>query len=678
MCLAEINRHPLAPRLARHVGARARRDLDVLVRVPRAREDRSTCSSSSAAPHAHALLPGRRARRGHPRGVLPAGARVLQGRCRRRSTTTRRSSTRTRSGSSGRRASGCSRPRTRSRSGSRARCSARPASTGTSARTAVPRLRRGRLRRARVPERRRLRPLQGAHGRDARSRCASSGSASTGSRRCEGEPWIADDRKVVLPPREELHTSMESLIHHFKIVTEGYRVPEGEVYVAIESARGELGCYVVSDGGPKPWRVKFRAPSFVALQATATCLRDAAGRRHDRGRRLARRRHGRGRPVIALAPLTQIGTLVSMTLHDEIQSPRVPGPALGGDARAAARAGGARRLAPARGAPRGRRRARLTPAYCLSVASFYDMFHLEPVGRARDRGLHEHLLRAPGAQSVVEAFERELGVRAGETTEDGAFTLRAVECLGGCGWATVVAVDDRHRLRRARRRTCRDRRGAARDRLGGGDARRRRVVFAGTNGGALTEIAEYEAVGGFGARQGARRWRPTRSSRSSTPRISAAAAARSSRPGASGASSRSPTDAEAALPRRQRRRVRAGHVQGPRDHAAGSVPLPRGLPHRGARDRVEARLHLHPRRVRARVRGARRRARADAQGEAPRAASRSSSTAAPARTSAARRRRCSSRSRAGAASRGRSRRSPRSPASTRRRPPSTTSSRSPR
>ena len=92
----------------------------------------------------------------------------------------------------------------------------------------------------------------------------------------EGEPWIADDRKVVLPPRHELHTSMESLIHHFKIVTEGYTVPEGEIYVPIESPRGELGCYVVSDGGPRPWRVKFRAPSFVALEATATCMHDAA------------------------------------------------------------------------------------------------------------------------------------------------------------------------------------------------------------------------------------------------------------------------------------------------------------------------------------------------------------------------------------------------------------------
>jgi NADH-quinone oxidoreductase subunit D len=91
----------------------------------------------------------------------------------------------------------------------------------------------------------------------------------------EGEPWIVDDRKFVLPPRHELHTSMESLIHHFKLVTEGFPVPEGEIYATVESPRGELGCYVVSDGGPKPWRVKFRAPSFVALEATATCMTNA-------------------------------------------------------------------------------------------------------------------------------------------------------------------------------------------------------------------------------------------------------------------------------------------------------------------------------------------------------------------------------------------------------------------
>jgi NADH-quinone oxidoreductase subunit D len=80
-------------------------------------------------------------------------------------------------------------------------------------------------------------------------------------------PVIADERKVVLPPRHELSTSMESLIHHFKLVTEGFRVPPGELYYAIESPRGELGCFVVADGSSKPARVHFRDPSFVNLQA---------------------------------------------------------------------------------------------------------------------------------------------------------------------------------------------------------------------------------------------------------------------------------------------------------------------------------------------------------------------------------------------------------------------------
>jgi NADH-quinone oxidoreductase subunit D len=83
-------------------------------------------------------------------------------------------------------------------------------------------------------------------------------------------PWIADDRKVVLPPRHELSTSMEALIHHFKLVTEGFRVPPGEAYCPVESPRGELGCFVLADGSAKPARVHMRDPSFVNLQ----CLRD--------------------------------------------------------------------------------------------------------------------------------------------------------------------------------------------------------------------------------------------------------------------------------------------------------------------------------------------------------------------------------------------------------------------
>jgi NADH-quinone oxidoreductase subunit D len=80
-------------------------------------------------------------------------------------------------------------------------------------------------------------------------------------------PYITTNRKVALPPRHELATSMEALIHHFKLVTEGFRVPPGEAYVAIESPRGELGCFVVADGSAKPARVHVRDPSFVNLQA---------------------------------------------------------------------------------------------------------------------------------------------------------------------------------------------------------------------------------------------------------------------------------------------------------------------------------------------------------------------------------------------------------------------------
>jgi NADH-quinone oxidoreductase subunit D len=80
-------------------------------------------------------------------------------------------------------------------------------------------------------------------------------------------PFITGNRKVALPPRHELATSMEALIHHFKLVTEGFRVPPGEAYSPIESPRGELGCFVVSDGSAKPARVHMRDPSFVNLQA---------------------------------------------------------------------------------------------------------------------------------------------------------------------------------------------------------------------------------------------------------------------------------------------------------------------------------------------------------------------------------------------------------------------------
>jgi NADH-quinone oxidoreductase subunit D len=87
--------------------------------------------------------------------------------------------------------------------------------------------------------------------------------------------YRSDDRKVTPPPRARIDESMEALIHHFKIFTEGFRVPPGETYQAVESPRGELGCYLVSRGEGKPWRVHIRGPSFYNLQALPTMMADS-------------------------------------------------------------------------------------------------------------------------------------------------------------------------------------------------------------------------------------------------------------------------------------------------------------------------------------------------------------------------------------------------------------------
>ena len=88
-----------------------------------------------------------------------------------------------------------------------------------------------------------------------------------------GGDYRIQDKKVTPPPRARIDESMEALIHHFKIFTEGFKVPEGEVYVAIESPRGEIGCYIASDGSAKPYRMHIRAPSFVNIQALPHMMR---------------------------------------------------------------------------------------------------------------------------------------------------------------------------------------------------------------------------------------------------------------------------------------------------------------------------------------------------------------------------------------------------------------------
>jgi NADH-quinone oxidoreductase subunit D len=81
------------------------------------------------------------------------------------------------------------------------------------------------------------------------------------------------DKKVTPPPRARIDESMEALIHHFKIFTEGFKVPEGEAYVGIESPRGEIGCYIASDGSPTPYRMHMRDPSFTNIQCLPHMMR---------------------------------------------------------------------------------------------------------------------------------------------------------------------------------------------------------------------------------------------------------------------------------------------------------------------------------------------------------------------------------------------------------------------
>jgi NADH-quinone oxidoreductase subunit D len=87
--------------------------------------------------------------------------------------------------------------------------------------------------------------------------------------------YRSGDRKLTPPPRARIDKSMEALIHHFKIFTEGFKVPAGEVYEAVESPRGELGMYLVSKGGAKPWRLHVRGPSFANVQALPAMLTDS-------------------------------------------------------------------------------------------------------------------------------------------------------------------------------------------------------------------------------------------------------------------------------------------------------------------------------------------------------------------------------------------------------------------
>ena len=270
---------------------------------------------------------------------------------------------------------------------------------------------------------------------------------------------------------------MEALIHHFKLVTEGFRVPPGEAYVPIEGPRGELGCFVVADGSAKPARVHMRDPSFVNLQALREMC--VGGYIADMITNLAMLDPilGRDRPVSKFDHLRG-----DPRLAQPARRPR-SGKARGSSADPAAipelaRGRGARRscgrrssttcrctrttarrccpaLRAAQASTAGSRREamlqvaavmRVTPAYLESIASFYDMLELEPVGR------HTIYVCTNISCQLRGAARRARGASRGDrraasngSSPDGEFHLRSFECLGACDIAPMASIEGHYR-----------------------------------------------------------------------------------------------------------------------------------------------------------------------------------------------------------------------------------------
>ena len=283
-------------------------------------------------------------------------------------------------------------------------------------------------------------------------------------------PWITDDRKVALPPRHELATSMEALIHHFKLVTEGFRVPPGEVYYPIESPRGELG---VLRALRRLVQARARAHARPLVREPPGDRADDRGlvhRRPHRDARDARPGARRDRPLMAgrcddpaaRAQVTRFGHGSRVPGWDDAADldegpggrPRPRDDA--GPASAARRDRGAhgevpglpqRRDPGARGRPAPPRLVlaeaieqtacvmRLTPGYLISVATFYDMLETRPVGSHRVYVCTNISCSLCGADELLAACQEEVG-------DDPDFNVRSFECLGACDIAPMASVND--------------------------------------------------------------------------------------------------------------------------------------------------------------------------------------------------------------------------------------------
>ncbi len=259
-------------------------------------------------------------------------------------------------------------------------------------------------------------------------------------------PVVIDDHKISPPRRDEMKRSMESLIHHFKLYTEGFKVPPGEVYAAVEAPKGEFGVYLVADGTNKPYKCKIRAPGFAHLQAMDFLCRGhmladiSAISRFDRhcvrrGRPMSVRRLAEKQPEsFAFSPgESRLG-------EGEDREISAGPAAVGGDSdlwQAQAQCGG---WLPKPAIEAVAELLGMAKIRVLEVATFYTMFNLSPVGKYHVQfcGTTPCLLR--GADGLKKVLHDKIGAE-NEVTADGKFSWVEVECLGACVNAPMVQIN---------------------------------------------------------------------------------------------------------------------------------------------------------------------------------------------------------------------------------------------
>ena len=244
------------------------------------------------------------------------------------------------------------------------------------------------------------------------------------------------DKKVTPPPRARIDESMEALIHHFKIFTEGFKVPEGEVYVAVESPRRARVLHRQRRLGQA---VPHAHPCPVLREHPVPPAHDARRPRRRRGRGHLVRRSGARRGGSMSQPLRRqrrAGREIIARYPDEV-----------GVDPAAAPVPGAERLRHQGAMRHIAELLEVTPAEVYGTATFYEMFKFEPIGRYLVNICGTMSCALMGADALMHHAEDVLGIKAGSTTDDGMFTLQHAECQAACTEAPTLQVNYRYRYR---------------------------------------------------------------------------------------------------------------------------------------------------------------------------------------------------------------------------------------